>query len=273
MSFIAKALGFGGRESAGGRAAEAQVAGGQQGIDEIRKQFGITQQNIAPFLQAGTGALGQVQQGTTAGGLDARLREILNTDIFGGLVEERGRAVQGQLAATGQSRSGFGLQEAARVPTELALGLEQLLTGRSQQLAGQGFGAATNLGQFGAQASGNIANLFGQQGKARGAGIVTDAQAEAQRAQQQLNTVATIGSIFFSDPSLKENVEPIGKIKNLILYQWDWIAKTKNTLIEKCPDIGFMADEVKEKFPQFVSDFCGFMVIDYPSPLDELEVS
>ena len=272
MSFLTKALGFGGRSNAGGRAAEAQVAGGQQGIDEIMRQFGITQQNISPFIQAGIGALPGLTQGTTAGGLDARLREILNTDIFGGLVEERGRAVQSQSAATGQSRSGFGLQEAARVPTELALELEQLLTGRSSQLAGRGQQAAFGLGQLGGQAAGGIADLFQAQGRARGAGIVTDAQAEAQRAQQQLNTAATIGSIFFSDPTLKENVEPIGKIKTLILYQWDWIAKTKGTLIEKCPDIGFMADEVKEQFPQFVSEFCGFMVIDYPSLLDELEV-
>ncbi len=269
MSF----LGFGGRSDAGARAGDVQGQFNQQGIDEIRRQFGMTQENINPFIQAGVGALGQVQQGTTAGGLDERLRSILDTDIFGALSEERGRAVQSQSAATGQSRSGFGLQEAARVPTELALGLEQLLTGRSQNLVAGGQNAALGLGQLGGQASGGIANLFQSTGRAQSSGIITDAQSEAAQDQQRLNTIATVASIFFSDPSLKENVEPIGKVKNLILYQWDWIAKTKNTLIEKCPDIGFMADEVKEKFPQFVSDFCGFMVIDYPSLLDELEVS
>lgn len=273
MSFVGKALGFGGRVNTGERAAAAQAQGNQQGIAEIRRQFGMTQENISPFIQAGIGGLGQLQQGTTAGGLDERLRSILDTDVFGALSEERGRAVQGQLAATGQSRSGFGLQEAARVPTELALALEQMLTGRSQNLVAGGQNAALGLGQLGGQAAGGIANLFQSTGRAQSSGIVTDAQGEAARNQQQLNTVATIGSIFFSDPSLKENVEPIGKIKTLILYQWDWIEKTKNTLIEKCPDIGFMADEVKKQFPQYVSEFCGFLVIDYPALLDELEVT
>ena len=273
MSFVAKALGFGGRVNVGERAAQAQAQGNQQAIAELRRQFGITQENIQPFLQAGIEALPQVQEGTTAGGLDERLGRILGTDVFQNLLGERTRAVQGQLAATGQARSGFGLQEAARIPTELGLGLEELLTGRSRQLAGAGQAAAVGLGQFGAQTAGGIADLFRRTGQATGAGIVTDAQAEASRAQQQLSTVATIGSIFFSDPSLKENIEQIGEIKGLNLYQWDWISKTKDTLIEKCPDMGFMADEVKEMFPDLVSEFCGFLVIDYPSLLDKLEAA
>lgn len=271
MSFVAKALGFGGRETAGGRAAEAQTQGSQQAIDELRRQFGITQENIAPFLEAGQQALPGVVEGTTAEGLDERLGRILGTDIFQNLLGERTRAVEGQLASTGQSRSGFGLQAAAQIPTDLALQLEQLLTGRSTQLAGSGQNVALGLGSLGGQAAGGIGNLFQSQGQARGAGIITDAQAEARRSQQQLNTVATVGSIFFSDPSLKENIERIGEVNGLNLYQWDWIDKAKGTLIEKCPDIGFMADEVEKMFPKLVSEFCGFLVIDYPALLDELE--
>ena len=283
---------FGGDDS-GSRAAAAQVAGQQSGIDELRRQFGITQENLTPFIEAGTGALPGVIQGTTAGGLDERLAQIFDTDVFGSLVEERQRGVQGQLAAGGLTRSGTAIQEAANIPTSLGLALEQLLTGRGTALAGAGQSAAAGLGQFGAQASGGIANLLQQQGQARSSGIITDAEAGQAGlsnifgllsgagsavgglapAGGTLSKVATAAGIFFSDPALKKNIEPISHIKNLGLFQWDWIEETKGTLIEKCGTIGFMADEVKIKYPQHVSDYCGFLVINYPALLDELEAA
>jgi len=282
MSFVADALGFGGRPNAAGRGAESQIAFNQQGIDELRRQFGITQENIQPFVSAGQGQLAALQQGTTAGGLDQRLRELFNTDIFGGLVDERTRAVEGQLSAGGLTRSGTALQEAARIPTDIGLALERQLFGRSQNLAGAGQNAALGLGGLGAQSSGNIASILTGSGAASSQGILGDAVARAAQQQKKFDTFSSIGSAaldaftsfsFFSDPTLKKNVEEIGSIGNLKLYQWDWVEKTKGTLIEMCPDIGFMADEVKEKFPQYVSEFCGFLVINYPSLLDELETA
>ncbi len=287
---------FGGGSDAGAQAAAAQQAQNRRGVKELRRQFGRTQENIDPFIQAGTGALPQVTEGTTAEGLDARLARIFNTDIFGSLVGERSRQVQGALGAGGLRRSGPGLTEAARVPTDIGLMLEQLLTGRSTDLAGRGQQAAFGLGQLGGQKSQNIADLFGATGVAQGQGIITDAQSEAAGLQNILNLGGAIGgqaaaaggigqlasSIFFSDPSLKENVEEIGIIytedpKNpgqqigLELVQWDWIEKAKGTIIEKCMNIGFMANRIKEIFPEYVSEFYGLMVVDYPSLLNRLE--
>ena len=260
-----------GSSNAGSRAADASSEFNQRAIDELRRQFDVTQGNLGPFIEAGTGALPGVIQGSTAGGLDERLAEIFDTDIFGSLVEERQRGVQGQLAAGGLTRSGTAIQEAANVPTSLGLMLEQLLTGRATNLAGSGQNAATGLGAIGAQTSGGIANRFARQGQDAASGILTDQQAEAQQTQQLLTTAATAAAIFFSDPALKENVEPISTIGDLTLFQWDWIPETKGTMIEGCADMGFMADEVKEKYPEHVTEFCGLMVIDYPSLLSEME--
>lgn len=307
--------GGGGGGDSGVRAAQIQASSSREAIAaqerasaeataELRRQFGITQENIAPFLEAGRGALPQVQEGTTVEGLEARLGRIFNTDIFGGLVDERTRAVQGQLAATGQSRSGLGLQEAARVPTEVGLSLEGLLTGRSEDLVTGGRQAALGLGTLGGQTSSSIANVLQATGgrtagflqgigQAGASGILTDAQASAQRGQNTLNLAGTIGGLFlggalfggsgassralgfdpFSDPALKENIEEIGGCHDLKIYQWDWIKSTKNTIIEKCSNIGFMADEVQEKYPQFVKEFCGFLTINYGGLLDHLEAS
>lgn len=165
-------------------AARIQQQFGGTAIGEIQRQFGVTQANLTPFLQAGTGALGDLQRGATVAGLDERLGQLASTDIFGTLSEERGRAAQGQLAAGGLTRSGTGLLEAARVPTELLLGLESRLQGRQQQLAGQGLTAGLNLGQFGQVSGQNIANLLQSQGFAGAQGVLGAAGARTQALTQ-----------------------------------------------------------------------------------------
>jgi len=266
---------FGGGDDSGKKAANAQVQANQASIDEMKRQFGITQENIAPFLQAGQGAIPGVEAGATVGGMDEMLAQIFNSDIFGSLVDERQRGVQGQLAAGGLTRSGTALTEAARVPTDLGLMLEQMLNSRQSSLMNTGLNAATGLGQMGQQNSANIGNMLSASGNAVSSGIITDAQAKAQGQQNMLNTAATIGSMFmgFSDPRLKINVEPVADIKGLNVYQWDWAPETKGSLVEGCATIGFMADEVQEKYPQHIHEFGGFMVVDYPALLDELEAA
>lgn len=263
-------LGFSGGD-AGQSAATLQAQQNQLGIDEIRRQFNLSQENLDPFIQAGQGQLGALTQGASAGGLDERLGQIFGSQNFQNLTQERERAVQGGLSAGGLSRSGFGLQQLANVPTELGFALEQLLTGRSQQLAGSGQSAAAGLGGLGAQAGGQAANLFSNTGSALASGSLADSQARAEANKNIGEFAATAANIFFSDPALKENVEQIGMIRDLNLVQWDWINETKDTMISACGNMGFMADQVLELYPQHVTDFCGFLTIDYPSLLTELE--
>ena len=266
-------MGGGKGDDSGSKAADAQVQANQASIDEMKRQFGITQKNIAPWLEAGKEALGATQQSATPQGLDALLSQIFNTDIFGSLVDKRTRAVEGQLAAGGLTRSGTALQEAARVPTDLGLALENMLTGRQSGMSNTGVNAAIGLGELGQANSGGIASLMNQSGQAISSGIITDQQAQAQGQQNLFNAAATIGGMFmgFSDSRLKENIEQVSTIHDLGVFQWDWAEFTKGTLVEGCSNIGFMADEVAEKYPHHVGEFGGFMVIDYPALLDELE--
>ena len=60
-------------------------------------------------------------------------------------------------------------------------------------------------------------------------------------------------------------------MNGLKIYQWDWIEDVKDTVVSKFGTIGFMADEVKEKFPEFIGEFGGFMTINYSGLLDKLE--
>jgi len=253
-------------------AASAQNAMLEKAIAEQRRQFGETQKNLSPFIHAGSGQLDALTQGTTAGGLDARLAEIFNTDTFGSLVDERTRSVQGQLGATGLSRSGSALQQIANVPTDIGLQIEQMLTGRSSALAGQGLGAATGLGQFGAQAAGNIGQSLTQQGVNTGSGIIGDAQAGAAQFSQILNGGLSIFSALpFSDPRLKMNTEKITELGPLDVYQWDWIPESEGTIIAKCPTIGFMTDEVSKIYPDRVKEFGGWFYLDYDGVFSDIE--
>jgi len=197
INLLGQLLGNRGSTNAGGQAAQAETAGNQQGIDALIEQLGITREDVEPFITAGQEALPGVIEGTTAGGLDARLARIADTDVFGTLLKERERASLSQLAPRGQRFSSEGARAAAEVPTDLLLQLEQLLTQRGTNLAGSGQNAALGFGSLGSVNAGNIGNLFQRSAQAEGAGIITDAQARASQSQQTLNTIASFGKAFF----------------------------------------------------------------------------
>jgi len=96
-------------DDSGARAAEEANRLSQQGIDELRRQFDVTQGNVDPFIQAGIGQIGALEEGTTAEGFGARLDRIFGSGALDPLIEKRTRAVQGQLAAGGLTRSGTAL--------------------------------------------------------------------------------------------------------------------------------------------------------------------
>jgi len=264
------------------RAAEIQQESQREAIAELARQFGISQENIAPFLDTGTRALRDERRASTIEGLNRNLGNIFGSRRFDELTEERMEAVQNHLAAAGLTRSGTALLEAARVPTDVALAIEDELFNRASGLAGRGLNAAVGVGDLGQVNSTSIANLLNQSGasaaagvrgsaNATASGILTGAQADAQNTQNTLNTAATLAGIFFSDPDLKENIEKVGEAYGLSIYQWDWIPESEGTLVRGCSTMGFMADEVEEKYPDFIGEFGGYRTIDYPGLLLHLE--
>lgn len=258
-----------GDKKAGGRAAKKQAREISRGIGTLRREGERTQENLAPFIQAGQEALAGQQEGTTVEGLDAILRRIFSSETFGAVQEQAQLGIEGQLASAGLMRSGTAIRESAQLRPNIALQIENLLFGRQEGLAAGGRQAALGGGQIGANIGANIAKLFGAKGEALAAGTLTDAQTLAGNIGQ----VAQLASgIFFSDPSLKENVEKIAEIHDLNLYQWDWKDITKGTVIEKCHTMGFLSDEVREKYPQHVYRYGIWDIVDYFSLLDDLEM-
>jgi hypothetical protein len=245
----------------------------EAGINETRRQYNETRANLAPFLTAGQNAIPRLRHATSFSGLDDRLDMIMDGDTFGDLVGSRRREAEGHLARSGLRRSGAGVSQAADIPSDLALALEQMMYGREFNLVGTGQNAAAGLGSIGANAAGSIANARAAQGASKAKGINYGRQLMTQgyntEFDQNMRMFDSFSSIFFSDERLKENMEPIGSIGELTLYEWDWRDGISD-IVGKM-SIGFSAQEVKERLPQFVREIHGFLAIDYPGLLDYLK--
>ena len=252
------------------RATTESLAFQQQGLDELIRQFGISQENLQPFIGAGQDALGPLQQGSTVEGLDQMLAQIMGTDTFGTLRDERERSTTGLLGSSGLTRSGAGLQEIANVPTDLALQLESMLYGRQGNLATMGQNAAVGAGSLGAQGASGINQSLTNMGNTTSQGILGQQQAQAAGTQNLMN-LGLLAASYFSDPSLKDNLEIVGKVGPLDLYEWDWKPEFKDTLVDKCPQIGFLSTDVRKHYPEYVATFGGFDVIRYDLLLEELK--
>lgn len=296
---------MGGKKDAPVDAANVAAEATREGLGELRRQFDLSRsdvkqsealarQYIQPFFQQGVGGLQRFVGSTTPEGLGANLGRIFEGGALDPLIEERTRAVQGQLASTGLSRSGAALEEAARIPTELGLQVEQLLTGRSQDLANIGLGAATgtaNISQGAGQSLAGLSQSFGQGvlgaqqgiGETLGQGIIGRGQAQAGFGQGILNAATaaatapilagggTILGLALSDPRLKTNVVKVGEINDLGVYQWDWKPELEGMAVAETSTLGFMADEVEEKYPEYVTEFGGFRCIAYAPLINLLE--
>jgi hypothetical protein len=249
----------------------------QAAIEELKRQFGLVEENVQPFIDVGARQIPGVERAATVGGLDEILGEIFGTETFRNLVGERTRGVQGALSAGGLTRSGTAVQELSAVPQDIGLAIEQLISGRQTDLFKTGLGATLDLGGLGIQgasAQAGVGSAQAQRSFQAGQG------ASSRRSDLIGGLIGGGGSIigglaqsgfFNSDPWLKENVEIIGKIGSLNLYQWDWRPEVADTFIGKFPTIGFMADEVKKLYPQFVKPLFGFDAVHYSNLLDKIE--
>lgn len=161
------------RQSAAGKdAARAQRDSAQLGIDEQRRQFDTFQQNIQPYLGAGTGALSSLQ--------------ALNSGDYSGFENS-----PDYLYARGQTQQGVERGAAARgslysggTNADLATALNGIASqnlgnyrGSLMGLAQMGQNSAVGAGSLGQQSANAISGLYGQQGNAAANGSINSANA------------------------------------------------------------------------------------------------
>lgn len=259
-------------EQAARRAADAQAQAYQNGINELARQFNFQQQVLTPYSNAGIPPLGAIANSNDPSTYGGNVQRILeNFGDYGPLVDERQRAASAQLSSAGLTRSGYAAQEAARIPTEIALGIEEMLYNRNRDLVGVGLNAAAGVGDASQQYGSSVANLLGAQGDARAQGLLGGAQARSQGFQNLLG-LGTTAAAFLSDRRLKTDITPEASIGPLTLYRWRWVDEVAE-LDMPLMTVGFMADEVAEHYPQHVHDMGPYRTVDYAALIPELEAA
>jgi hypothetical protein len=178
------------------KAAKTQRRGAESGIAEQRRQFDITQEQMAPFREAGVSALGQQQALLGLGTPEeqqAAMAAFAETPGQQFLRGQQERALLRNAAAIG----GLGGGNVRTALQQQAFGRAATQFGEFQNrlaaLSGTGQTATTATGQFGAQAAGNIANLQAAAGQARASGILGAQQAQGQTVQQLAGIGAQYG--------------------------------------------------------------------------------
>lgn len=143
-------------------AADAESAAMQAAIDEQRRQYDTTRQDLMPWMQAGQGALNNLQNPATA---------YQASPGYAWARSEGQRDIGNQFAARGAGQSG----NALRALSEFQTGLAQQDYGNwwNQQagLAGVGQSATTNAAAMGQNTAGNVGNYLAGQGQSRASGI------------------------------------------------------------------------------------------------------
>lgn len=183
FSSIASVFGASKKKKAVKAAAAAQMQAAQAGIDQVGAQFAQTQQNIAPYLGAGTQALGAQSDllglngtGVQQTQLDALRASPLFQQLFGAGQD----AVLSNASATGGLRGGNAQQSLYDSGENTFAQVIQQQLANLGGLSSQGLGAATSQGQLGAASADTIAQLLGNQGAAKAGGILGSAAASQQ---------------------------------------------------------------------------------------------
>ena len=150
-------------ESRGSRdAANTAAAGSQAAVDESHRQFDLSRSDQMPWLQAGTAALGRLNDPNA----------FTASPGYAFQREEGTRDIGNSFAARGGALSGNALKRLTEFNSGLAAQDYGNWWNRQAGLAGVGQASAQNLGALGANSAANVGNALQTGANARASGIL-----------------------------------------------------------------------------------------------------
>lgn len=149
-------------------ASRASVKGDAAAIAEQRRQFDLARGDQMPWLQAGTAALGRLQDPAT---------NFTASPGYAFTRAEGTRDIGNSFAARGGALSGNALRGLDAYNTGLASNEYNNWWNQQAGLAGVGQTSAQSLGGLGQNSANNVSNLLSNQGNARASGIVDQTNA------------------------------------------------------------------------------------------------
>lgn len=205
MSFIGDILGdtIGGITGAkqAGQAAEAagrtQAAMAEKGIEEQRRQFDALVELMAPYVTAGTGAMGQQQALIGLQGPGAQQEAISGFEqspLFQSMTQQGENAILQNASATGGLRGGNVQAALSQFRPQVLNALIEQQYNRLGGLSTLGQASATGQAAQGMESASNIANLLANQGAAIAGGQVAKGNVARQSFGDLLNIGKTVAA-------------------------------------------------------------------------------
>jgi hypothetical protein len=169
-------------------ASNAQQASTDASIGEQRRQFDLTRSDYAPYREAGTKALGQLQ---TDIGTMPTSQEVMNSPGYQFGLTQGQQAIDRKTAAAGGRVSGAALKSAAEYGTNYATTgynaeyqRRQDRLNRLASLAGVGQSATGSSAAAGSNMANNVSNSLSSQGDATGAARIAQGNIWANNGNQ-----------------------------------------------------------------------------------------
>ena len=155
---------------AAGRAADAQTAAAQMGVEENRRQFDFIQELMKPYVDSGKTALNQQMGMLGLNGAAAQQQAIgalQNSPFFQAQLNQGTNALLQNASATGGLRGGNTQAALAQFAPQLLQQTFQNQLANVGQLATQGQNAAAGVGAQAANTAAQNSELFGDIGQAQ----------------------------------------------------------------------------------------------------------
>ena len=169
-------------------AANAQERANQLAIDEQRRQYDQSRTDMLPWLNAGTGALSQMQ--ALNAGDSSQFHESPDYQFA---FSEGQRALDQGAAARGGLFGGGNTRDTIKYGQGMANQQYGTFYNRLQSMAGQGQTAAGGLGSLGANMAGQIGGYHNNSGSARASAYNQIGQ---NNAQLVAGTAGTLNNLF-----------------------------------------------------------------------------
>lgn len=181
------------------RAADAQTAAAQMGVEENRRQFDLIQELMKPYVDSGKTALNQ-QMGMLglngAGSQQQAINALQNSPFFQAQLNQGTNALLQNASATGGLRGGNTQAALAQFAPQLLQQTFQNQLANVGQLATQGQNAAAGVGAQAANTGNQNAALFGDIGQARAGAAL----ARGQNTQDLIGSLAgAAGGLDFAN--------------------------------------------------------------------------
>ncbi len=188
------------------KAAKAQKQAAQQAGDIQKQQYEQTRTDLAPYRDVGSNALSRYQNLLGMNGQNAyqsSLNDYQQSPFLSQLVKDTQRGVDASSAARGGLFSGSTAQAIGDRTGQLYLGDFNNYLSRVGGLVDTGASAATQTGQFGANAAAGRANAAQQAGNAQAGGYINMANGVNNALSQGAQLYGAYrGGAFGDNPSI-----------------------------------------------------------------------